>query len=75
MCIPSHILLTLLPNLNIQQHKRMHPPLPILLHPIIETIRLPSVGEEDKGDGLAEVIELETAGAHGVHDGGVVDDC
>jgi len=33
----------------------------------------PGVGKEDHGDGLAEVVELETCGANGGEDGGVGD--
>lgn len=51
----------------------MHPPLPVLLHSIVEGRRLPGLGEEDERDGLSEVVELETARAHGVHHGRVVD--
>jgi hypothetical protein len=71
---PGHVLLALLPDLDIEQDERMHPSLPILLDTVIEGVRLPGVGEEDEGDGLAKVVELKAAGAHSVHDGGIVDD-
>ena len=33
----------------------------------------PPTCEEDDGHGLTKAVELQAAGAHGVHDGGVVD--
>lgn len=39
-----------------------------------ERVGLPLFSPEGHGDGLAEVVELQAAGCHGVHDGGVVDD-
>ena len=52
----------------------MRPKLRILAHAIVEAIWAPRVGEEDERDGLAEVVQLETARADRVHDGRVVDD-
>lgn len=39
-----------------------------------EGVRLPLLRPEGHGDGLAEVVELQAARGHRVHDGGVVDD-
>ena len=50
----------------------MHSQTRVLLNPIIKTIGFPGVREEHQGDRLAEIVQLETAGAHRVHDGRVV---
>lgn len=52
----------------------MQPEIAVLLDAIVERVGFPGVGEEDEGDGLAKGVELEAAGADGVHDGCVVDD-
>jgi hypothetical protein len=52
----------------------MHPKIDILLDSVVKAIWFPCICEEHEGDGLTKVIELETAGSDGVHDGGVVDD-
>ena len=42
---------------------------------VVEAVPVPpSLGEEDDGDGLAEPVELQAAGAARVHDARVVDD-
>lgn len=51
----------------------MQPMLPILPDPIIETRRAPIVREEYHRYRLAEIIELQTAGADCGHYGGVGD--
>ena len=52
----------------------MRPELRILAHAIVEAVWAPRVGEEDERDGLAEVVQLQTARADRVHDGRVVYD-
>jgi len=46
---------------------------PVLLDLVIEAVRPPVIREEDNGHGLAIVVELEPAAAHGVQNGGIVD--
>ena len=70
----NEILLRLLLNLNIQQNQRMHPKPCILRDAIVKAIRLPRLREKDARNGLAEVVQLQSARADGVHDGCVVDD-
>lgn len=52
----------------------MHPEVRVLAHAVVEAVRPPRVGEEDERDGLAEVVQLQTARANRVHDGRVVYD-
>jgi hypothetical protein len=52
----------------------VHSEIGVLFDFVVETGGFPCVGEEDEGYGLSKVVELEAAGAYGVHDGCVVDD-
>jgi hypothetical protein len=45
----------------------------ILLDAVVERVRLPCLGEEDEGDCLAEIVQLQATCADGVHDRRVVD--
>lgn len=51
----------------------MHPEPDVLLHAVVEAVRTPRIREEHQRDGLAEVVQLQTARAGGVHDRRVVD--
>lgn len=53
---PSHILLTLLPNLYIQQHTSMHPHSQILFQAIIPARGLPRFGIERERERLAKRV-------------------
>jgi hypothetical protein len=57
---PSHILLTLLSNFNIDQNQGMHPHSQILLQPIIPTIRSPSLSIEWETQSLPKRVHLKT---------------
>lgn len=71
---PRKILNTLLLHFNIQQHKRMQPQPHILLYPPKPTIRPPPVRPERNTHRLAERIQLEPTGAHGIHDARIMHD-
>lgn len=70
---PRHILQALLLDLDIQQHQRMQPHIPILLDPIIKARRPPVLRKEHHRHRLPKVVQLQPARANGVHDGCVVD--
>lgn len=74
MIVPGHVLLALLPNLNVDEDERVQTHLPILLDAVVEGARPPGVGEEHERDRLAKVVELEAGRAAGVEDGSVVND-
>ena len=71
---PGKVLLALFLDFDIQQDERVHPEVRILTDAIVEAVWPPSVGEEDERDGLAKVVQLQTARADRVHDGRVVYD-
>lgn len=73
-CRPCEVLFTLLLDLDVKENKGVQAEIGVLLDAVVKAVGLPGVGEEDEGDGLAKVVELEAAGADGVHDGCVVDD-
>lgn len=50
----------------------MHSKIGILFDPIVETVGFPRLGEEDQGDSLAKVVELQTTCSYGIHDGCIV---
>lgn len=74
MVVPGHVLLALLPNLDVDEDKRVQTHLPVLLDAVVEGARPPGIGEEHERDRLAKVVELEAGRAAGVEDGSVVDD-
>jgi hypothetical protein len=51
----------------------VHPEIRVFLDAVVEAGGFPRLREEDKGDGLPEVVELEAACTDCVDDGGVVD--
>ena len=71
---PGKVFLALFLDFDVQQEERVHPEVRVLAHAIVEAVRSPRIGEEDEGDGLAEVVQLQTARANCVHDGRVVYD-
>lgn len=71
---PSEILIALFLDFDVQQDERVHPKVRVLAHAVVEAVRPPRVGEEDERDGLAEVVQLQTARADRVHDGRVMYD-
>lgn len=74
MVVPGHVLLTLLPDLDVDEDERVQTHLPVLLDAVVEGARPPGVGEEHERDRLAKVVELEAGRTAGVEDGSVVDD-
>lgn len=52
----------------------MHAEVRVLLHAIVEAVRFPGIREEDEGNRLPKVVQLQAARTDGVHDGCVVDD-
>jgi hypothetical protein len=71
---PGKVFLALFFDFDVQQNKGVHPKIRVLAHAVVETVGLPGVGEEDEGDGLTEVVQLQTTRANGVHDRRVVYD-
>jgi hypothetical protein len=72
--VPGKVFLALFFDFDVQQNKGVHPKIRVLAHVVVETVGPPGVGEEDEGDGLTEVVQLQTASANGVHDRRVVYD-
>ncbi|TFB03672.1 hypothetical protein CCMA1212_004310 [Trichoderma ghanense] len=70
---PGHVLQALLLDLDVDEDQCMQPNAAVFLYPVVKRRGLPCFGEEDHGDGLAEVVELEAAGSNARHDGGVGD--
>ena len=71
---PGKVFLALFFDFDVQQDERVHPKVSVLAHAIVEAVGSPRVGEEDEGDGLAKVVQLQTARANCVHDRRVVYD-
>ena len=71
---PGKVLLALLLDFDIEQDERVHPKIGVLAHAIVEAVWPPGVGEEDEGDGLAKVVQLQAACSDSVHNGRVVYD-
>ena len=44
------------------------------LDAVVKTVWAPRVGEEDDGNGLAIIVQLQTAASDCIHHGRVVDD-
>ncbi len=44
------------------------------LDAVVKAVWAPRVGEEDDGDGLAVIVQLQTAAPDRIHHGRVVDD-
>lgn len=70
---PGHVLLALLADLDIQQNKRVHPNLDVLLELLEPTPGLPIVRVERQGERLAKVVQLQTGRSESSHDRRVVD--
>ena len=70
---PCQVLLALLLDLDVKQAKRMQSQFHVLPDPLKPRIGSPAVGEERYRHGLPVVVQRESNGADGVHDGGVVD--
>ena len=71
---PGKVLLALLLDFYIEQDERVHPKIGVLAHAIVEAVWPPGVGEEDEGDGLAKVVQLQATRPDRVHNGRVVYD-
>ena len=52
----------------------MHPKIGVLAHAIVEAVWPPGVSEEDEGDGLTKVVQLQAARSDRVHNGRIVYD-
>ena len=70
---PRQIFLALFLDFNIEQNQGMHTKVDVLLDPVVETIRLPSIREKHERHSLSEIIELQATCTGSVHDRCVVD--
>lgn len=57
---PRHVLLALLPDLDIKQDRRVHPDPEVLLETVIPAPRGPGVGVERETERLAKVVQLQS---------------
>ena len=70
---PGKILVALLLDLDVQETEGVEAAGQVRRDLLVEAVWAPGVCPEGDGDRLPEVVQLEAAAAHGVHDGGVVD--
>jgi hypothetical protein len=57
---PCHVLLALLPHLDIQQHQRVHADPQILLQAVIPAPRRPCLGIERQAERLPKAVQLQS---------------
>jgi hypothetical protein len=70
---PCHVLQTLFLDFDVEKDEGVQADGHVLLDAVVEGRRLPVVEEEDHGDGLAEVVQLQTGRADGGQDAGIGD--
>ena len=70
---PGHVLLALLLHLDVQQAERVLASPEVVCYLLEEAVRFPVVSPEGNGDGLPEVVELQTAAPDCRHDARIVD--